>query len=181
MKHGKFTAGFAKNLGQKLEKEGYTVWYDHGDPAEDSHVLKTSGYYGDKLSNQTKLAETDIMITKRDNIRCLVEIEETQVSPKKILGNAATICMCNGFAINRKGTHERYLFDDETKLLIACWFKKEGKGAEKMERLERRFKQFKGWEEGLLVENVIFVHSDSLNTLLVDLEKRILSILNLKV
>jgi hypothetical protein len=173
MKHGRYTAAFGKKLGQRLQKTDYTVWYDHGDPKTDPHVLKTSGYYGVELSNESKLAEIDIMITEGDRIRCLVEIEENPVSPKKILGDAFTICMCNGFAINKGGKRKQYLFDDETELLIACWFNPKGKGVSKLQLLEERFRGFKGLRDGLSVEKVHFIHAGDVEGLLNELEQKI--------
>ena len=101
MKHGKYTADFGKKLRQyyRTHKPSIDIWYDHGDAETDCHVLKTQGFYNSEPSRITNLAEVDIMITKDKEILFLIEIEETQSSPKRLLGDVLALLMCNGFAI----------------------------------------------------------------------------------
>ncbi len=176
MKRGRATAALGKDLSTNLKsKPGVEVWYDHGDPDKEPNVRKIQGYMGDGPSNLNNLAEVDIMITENTRLRYLIEVEETSSSPKSLLGEAITICMCEGFTVKKEGKHDKYAPDEETELLIGSWFNPKGRGAKKMEAFAERFKKFKGLPDTVKMENVSFIHADSLEKLIDKIKKRIIS------
>ena len=81
MSKGEITVIIASNL----DIEGYDVFYDHGDPANEN-VGKIAVWYGDdeKPERDTELSQLDIAIVKKGTNKAivLVEVEETSDRPK---------------------------------------------------------------------------------------------------
>lgn len=177
-KQGIETGRFGKWLYEYCEREQLPVqvYYDHGDKEKDPHVGATQGFYGEKPSNLTNLVEVDIIIgSDNDEVLLLIEIEEHSVSPKKILGEALAIMMCNGFAVKVEGTHKIFYPSKNTDLYIACWFNPRGKGKEKISNLNQRFKEIEGFKDGILNEKIMFIMEDDPDIMIKELKKKVIS------
>jgi hypothetical protein len=49
----------------------------------------------------------------------LIEIEETEMSPKKLLGDVFATLMCNWFALKGKNKQKYFRVSPNTKLIVA--------------------------------------------------------------
>lgn len=107
MKNGKYTAKFGEELTKGLESHpNFQVYYDHGDSSK-PNVGQITPYFRDKPYNKsTTLSNVDILIThKTNNIEkaiILIEIEETDSEPKKILGDIFNIFLAESVCFQRE-------------------------------------------------------------------------------
>jgi len=85
--HGKMTVKAAETLFGYYETKGYTVLYDH-DSTKDN-VGKIASWFGDKYSRESELSQLDIAIIEKgsDKAFALIEIEETNDTPKTFMGD----------------------------------------------------------------------------------------------
>ena len=92
-KHGKSTGKFGSWLNDYLGSDSfYTVYYDHGIKTDDPNVAAIKGFFGDQVNNKNRLADIDVMVANIDKeIILLIEIEESEMSPKKLLGDIFSI------------------------------------------------------------------------------------------
>jgi hypothetical protein len=88
--HGRLTAETAKHLQDFLKDKGYDVLYDHGD-LSNKNVGTIVSWYGDgkKPERETELSQLDLAIVEpsSNKVIALIEIEETNKSPKTYLGD----------------------------------------------------------------------------------------------
>ncbi|RLI81076.1 hypothetical protein DRP07_08060, partial [Archaeoglobales archaeon] len=84
---GRYTRILGERLKERLEKEGYDVFYDHGDQKH-----RIVAYFKD-YSRKYFLSFVDIAIVKGEEVKVLCEIEETSSNPKKILGDLVSILL----------------------------------------------------------------------------------------
>lgn len=87
-----------------------------------------------------------------------IEVEERGSSPKKILGDAVTIMMCNRFAVLQSGIQRYFEVADTSRLIVAGVLPAEGNRLEKVDRvIVPRFKQLPGFSDGINPRNIDFV------------------------
>lgn len=123
MKNGKYTAEFGEELTKELESHSnFQVYYDHGDRLK-LNVGQITPYFRDKSYNDsTTLSNVDILITRETNniekAIILIEIEETDSEPKKILGDIFNLFFAGSvrFRLNR-GFHKDFPLD-QTNLIV---------------------------------------------------------------
>jgi hypothetical protein len=90
MDRGELTARIAHCLSQKLEPRGFNVLFDHADKETDStRIGRIVSWIGPQYQSVSQLAFLDIAIVSResDQAFALIEIEESTVKPKVILGD----------------------------------------------------------------------------------------------
>ena len=92
MSHGELTGKTARYLRQNIERDGFTVLFDHGNRSTDptDQVGNISSWFGEKFSSLSQLALLDIAVIETETNRAvaLFETEETSSTPKVILGDA---------------------------------------------------------------------------------------------
>lgn len=123
-KAGETTAQFGLWLTQYLHNhladEGYHVYYDHGDPAAYANVAAIKGFIGDEVTYANRLADVDVIVANEEReILILIEIEETPISPKTLLGDVFANLFCTKYAVNIDGSQRYYSITPVTKLIVA--------------------------------------------------------------
>jgi hypothetical protein len=143
------------------------VFYDHGDRSE-SNVAAIKGFCGDKVSNLNRLADVDVTVVSPDpdkRVRLLIEIEERECSPKKILGNIMAILICNRFAIRRRNQQQYFDVDRCTHIVVAGALPPQG---DRLKRIDRvilpRIRQFPSLSNGVNPANVDLVFRPSMDS-----------------
>jgi hypothetical protein len=112
------------------------VYYDHGDPAIDTHVAATKGFFGTEVRNLTRLADIDIIVASPDQIaQLLIEIEERPCPPKKLLGDILAILLCNQFGVRDHGEQRIFRISPVTRLIVAGVVSSRGYGRRKIDEV----------------------------------------------
>ena len=105
---GELTYQTARNLQQKYSKGGFDILYGHGEKGMDSQMNlgKIRSWFGEEYNRDAILADMDIALVKQetDRVFALIEIEETSIKPKVILGDILSILLGNG--INFQGNRD---------------------------------------------------------------------------
>lgn len=144
MPNGKSTVKTACYLSQYIDKYGYTVLFDHGDPSKDppDQVGNISSWFGEKLTASSQLALLDIAIveTKTNRVVALIEIEETSSTPKVILGDALGTLLGDHITFQGK----RPLTVGEFTTLIILLKQPKGDQKEKIDYLQAQIRQLWG-------------------------------------
>ena len=184
-KQGIETGRFGKWLYEYNETRElpFEIYYDHGNKALDSNVAVPKGFYGERVSNLTRLADVDIIVGSQDRRAILlIEIEERPVSPKKILGDVLAIMMCNSFAVKAGKTQKKeYRVAEDTSLILACYFEDKGYRMNKTETLSKRLKEFDGFPEGISSRNITFILENRLPKLIVTLRESVIKSLESRI
>ena len=159
-KQGIATGIFGKQLYDYCKKADlpFDVYYDHGDKNVDPNVAATKGFFGKTVSNLNRLADVDVIVGLNDKAVLLIEIEERPISPKKILGDAFAIMMCNKFAVKVGGSQITYDVDEDTKLMLACSFQPKGHRLEKTQNLIDRLQIFEEFNGGIVGKNICLIY-----------------------
>lgn len=143
MSHGQLTAKTARHLRQNIEKDDFTVLFDHGDPSIDpsDRLGNISSWFGEKLTASSQLALLDIVIIESETDRAvsLFEIEETSSSPKIVLGDAFGTLL--GDYITFQG--KRQLVVGEFTTLIILLHQPKGDQRKKIEYLQTQIRQLR--------------------------------------
>lgn len=152
---GQWLTGYVR---QSAALRKYEVFYDHGDNRE-ANVVATKGFFGCQVTNLNRLADVDVMVVSpNQRVLLLIEVEERGSSPKKILGDAVTIMMCNRFAVLQSGIQRYFEVADTSRLIVAGVLPAEGNRLEKVDRvIVPRFKQLPGFSDGINPRNIDFV------------------------
>ena len=92
MPAGEMTAQAARRLTQQISDPRFVVLFDHGNPRLDgvNRVGQIASWFGNHYDSNSRLALLDIAVIDRrlNTVLALVEIEETSVNPKTIIGDA---------------------------------------------------------------------------------------------
>ncbi|MBI4673423.1 MAG: hypothetical protein HY741_17360 [Chloroflexi bacterium] len=91
MTNGIRTARLARTLQEIYAPRGFDVLFDHGVTGQDASAAmgKIAVWFGAENSRNTCLAELDIAVVqaRTNRVYALIEIEETPVAPKQLLGD----------------------------------------------------------------------------------------------
>jgi len=175
-KAGSETRKLGKWLYEHCANHGlpFDVYYHHGYKGKDPHVASPQGFYGGKASTLTNLAIVDVVVGTNDGkAKLIVEIEEHSASPKKVIGNILAIMMCNAF----KACGRNYHVNEDTSLILACWFTEKGRGREKAEHLFNRIKEWGGFRGGVAIRNVHLILENNLSDLIARTKDTVLELL----
>ena len=158
----------------KTNRLPFHVFYDHGRKGLDHNVAVPKGFYGEEIFRKNWLVDTDIIIGSRDDDTILlIEVEERQASPKKILGNIFAIMMCNNFAVKLNQKQKYFKVTENTHLLLACLYNEKGYGKEKIENLQKRIEEIDRFPDGIPSKNISFIWGSNLKQLMNDLENAV--------
>jgi hypothetical protein len=182
-KHGKHTGGFGlwlvKYL-QRLGPEQYFVVYDHGDPDQDPHVAAVQGFYGDQVSNQNRLADIDILVANQDReALLLMEIEESEMVPKKMLGDLFAILMCSRVAVKVKEDRHDFTLTPDTHRIIAGILPTKGAREKKVRQvIQPRLQEFSQPKNSLPLEKVNILSENHLQEMIHNLKYHAVNLLD---
>ena len=126
-KAGEKTGEFGAWLTEALkETPQYQVYYDHGNPEEHANVAVIKAFLGDKVTKDNKLAEIDVMVTNQaGEILLLIEIEESPISPKTLLGDVFASLLSSGFAAAICGKQTYFRVTSQTQLWVVGYVSSE--------------------------------------------------------
>jgi len=135
------TKAIGEQLKNKLNADlkkygGIDVFYDHGDPSK-PEVCQPTTYIGRRYGRDATLSAVDIVIAKRKKVILGIEIEESTVRPKSIIGDVFGIALADRIRI--KG--ESYSIKNAT-IIIAIADDGKGKRSAKYIRLERHLDRY---------------------------------------
>lgn len=122
--HGRETSEAAQAITVEMNKRGFDVYYDHGDPSS-PFVGTIAVSTEEKLVSKNQISQLDIVIVGRDINKnkaiALIEIEETTDTPKTLIGDIFTTLMGN--SVHLPGRENKAKVGNWTTLIII------GKGA----------------------------------------------------
>lgn len=164
-KTGEFGIWLKNYLNEHHPKRKYTVFYDHGDKQNDPNVTVIKGFFDSRVANHNRLADIDIMVVNDNHdIFLLIEIEESGMPSKKLLGDLFTILMCNKFAVRIGKEQKYYTLHPEAKLIIAGIVPASGGRQSKIEEvIKPRLKQFGVPGDTFLPEKIYFVFGNDIS------------------
>jgi hypothetical protein len=179
--HGEQTGEFGVWLTDYFNASGHyqdlTVYYDHGDRDEYPNVAAVKGFYGDHVAHRNRLADIDVMVAKDDEVLLLIEIEESEMSPKKILGDVFAILFCNQVGVRINGKPKDFSISPKTELIVAGIVPRLGDRREKIEDvITPRLQQFSVPDDCIQIEKIGFVYGESISELLCKLKCKVESL-----
>jgi hypothetical protein len=114
------------------------------------------------------------MVAKDDEVLLLIEIEESEMPPKKILGDVFAILFCNQAAVKINGQQKYFSFSSNTELIVAGIVPCLGDRREKIDYvIPRRLQQFGVPDDSIQIENIGFVYGESISELLCKLKCKV--------
>lgn len=119
-KPGLKTAEFGLWLTEQLKDHPeYQVYYDHGDPEQHDNVAVIKAFLGDRVTRDNKLADVDVLVANQENeILLVIEIEESPISPKTLLGDVFASLLSSRFAVNLDGIQNYFQVTPMTKFFV---------------------------------------------------------------
>jgi hypothetical protein len=113
--HGQIKGRVAETISGYYETKGYRVFYDHDSTKE--NVGKIVSWFGDRYSRESELSQLDIAIVAKgsDRVLALIEIEETNDTPKAFLGGLFGVLL--GDQISFRG-ERNFIVGEHTTLII---------------------------------------------------------------
>ena len=164
MDHGKRTRQIAERLEEKLlaypnRYPGVKIFYDHGDSFKES-VCQPTSYIGRRYGADATMSGLDIVLVHKGKVFLLVEVEESQVRPKTILGDIFGVVLSERVRIKAKS----YPIENAT-MIVAMIVNSKGQQAEKYIRLERHLHKYLSTLRKIMpktrVDKIRIVTSDS--------------------
>lgn len=139
--HGVNTKTIGDQLKYKLSANpkrysGIGVFYDHGDPSM-PEVCQPTTYMGRRYGGDATLSGVDVVITKEKNVILAIEIEESVVRPKIVIGDVFGIALADRIRIKGKP----YSIKNAT-IIIAIADDGKGKQSAKYTRLEHHLDRY---------------------------------------
>ena len=99
-----------------------------------------------------------MVVSPNQRVLLLIEVEERESPPKKILGGAVAIMMCNRFAVLQSGMQRYFEVANTSRLIVSGVMPAQGNRLEKVDQIiVPRFKQLPGFSDGLNPRNIDFV------------------------
>jgi len=181
-KTGQFGLWLMEYIQENYPDRGYQVFYDHGDPSHYSGVAVIKGFLGDQVAKDNKLAEVDVMVVNEDHdILLLIEIEESPLSPKTLLGDVFASLFSTKFAVNINGRNTNFLVSKQTRFLVAGYVPaKTIKKINLMADTRSRLEEFPTPPDSIAIDKVVFVIEEELDSCLVSLQNKVMDYLEIK-
>ena len=141
--HGERTVQIARILRDNLKAATATkrygdvqVRYDHGD-SSDFDVCQPTSYMGRRYGTDATLSGVDIVLLKNKQVFLAIEVEESSVRPKLVLGDVFGVLLAKRLQIQGNS----YPINDAV-LIVAVTGGILGRQIEKYRRLERLLAKF---------------------------------------
>jgi len=176
-KHGEQTGMFGRWLTQYLEDtpmyRQYLLYYDHGCKQSEPNVVVIKGFWGESVTNKNRLADVDLIVANPNKeAMLLIEIEERESSPKKILGDVFAILMCNHFAVRQNNVQHYFNITPETKLIVAGIVPTKVHKKRINEIIGLRLQKFTSPDNSIDVKNVAFVFRENISSTIEELKEK---------
>lgn len=140
MNAGDRTKRIAEQLSARLAKsddfKGIKIYYDHGESGYAS-VCQPTSYMGRRYGSDATLSGIDIILVRNGKAFLAVEVEESYVRPKTVLGDVFGIALANRVRIQGR-TYPIH----EALLMVAVVVGSSGRRREKYKRLERHIGRY---------------------------------------
>jgi hypothetical protein len=135
-----------------------------GDSRE-PNVAAIKGFFGSEVTNLNRLADVDIMVADPDRpVTLPIEVEERSCSPKKVLGDAVAIMMCNRFVVRLNGNQHNFEVSPTTQLVVSGILPDCGNRVKKVENvIAPRFRELRPFNGGIDPRNIDFVFMPSID------------------
>jgi hypothetical protein len=135
------TKAIAERLRAKLNDDSerfkdFEVYYAHGESSKPD-VCQPTTYMGRRYGTDATLSKVDIVVTKGRNVILGIEIEESEVRPKIVLGDVFGIALADKMCIQGNS----YSVKNIT-IIIAVTDDGEGSKSAKYKRLERHLDRY---------------------------------------
>ena len=171
---GKNTGRFGLWLSQYLKADSQiSVFYDHGNRQKDSNIVAIKGFYGEHVSNKNRLADIDVMVVNHETnkVLLLIEIEESKMEPKKLLGDILTVLMCNRYAVKIENEQKYFNVSPTTRLIVAGIVSSKGAGHDKIKQtIIPRLKQFNLPNNSIQMDKIELVYEDNISQMIIKLK-----------
>lgn len=171
MKQGISTGQFGEQLTRHIRSKSnlskYAIYYDHGDACRNDNVVACKGFIGEDVNNLNRLADIDIILTEKNKVKIIIEVEERDSSPKKIIGDIFSIAMCNNIAVKQKEKPNVFKITDKTILIVSGIVPTKGRRKEKIDNvISKNIRKFQRSEEGLNLKNTYLVFEEKIELVL---------------
>ena len=157
---GKFGVWLKQHLG---DNSPYSVFYDHGNQQEDPSVAAIKGFYGYQVANKNRLADIDVMVVddSKNEVVLLIEIEESEMPPKKLLGDVFAVLMCNKIAVKIETKQRYFSVSPNTQFVVAGMVSSRGAGRDKIKNtITPRLQQFGVPNGAIQIDKIKFVFGE---------------------
>ena len=134
-----------RTIGEKLKRQldadksryaGIKIFYDHGNSSQ-PEICQPTTYMGRRYGSDATLSGVNIVVVKNNNVFIAVEIEESQIRPKTVLGDIFGVVLSDKIRIKGKS----YSVKNAT-VVIAISDNGRGKQSDKYSRLERHINKY---------------------------------------
>ena len=119
---GEYTGDFGLWLVQYFKANSqFTVYHDHRSKLEDPTLATIKGFWGHAVSNRNRLTDVDVIVVNKENneVVLLIEVEESEMSPKKLLGDIFAAILCDHFAVRIGDKNRNFAVAPTTRLIVA--------------------------------------------------------------
>jgi len=176
-KTGQFGLWLTEYINEERTKKDYLVYYDHGDPTRHDNVKAIKGFVGEKVKNANRLTDIDVLVANRNNeILLLIEIEESQISPKTLLGDIFASLVSTKFSVLEDEQMD-FSVTSNSRLIIAGLHPNPERRKNYRCDIRRRIGEFSFPEDSIQGENIEFIIEPDLASCLAKLHHRVIQIL----
>ena len=104
----------------------------------------------------------------------LIEIEESNMPPKKLLGDVFATLMCNRFVVKIEKEQKYFEISPKTQLIVAGVVSNKGNGQDKIRKtIKPRLQQFSVPNDTVRIDNIKFVFAANTPKLITELKREI--------
>ena len=176
-KTGQFGLWLTKYLREEKAEKDYLEYYDHGDPALHDNVKVIKGFIGEQVKNANRLTDIDVLVANQDKeILLLIEIEESPISPKTLLGDIFASLISTNFSV-LEDEQVSFTVNSRSRLIIAGFHPNPERRNNYHNDIRRRIGEFSVPEDSMHLENIEFIIESDLGSCLAELRRRIKGIL----
>jgi len=175
---GQFGLWLTEYLREEREEKNYIVYYDHGDPTQHDNVKAIKGFSGDEVRNENRLTDIDVLVANQNReILLLIEIEESPISPKTLLGDIFASLFSTKFAVKIGNENIYFSKTPRTHLIVASYNPSDKKRKIYTDRVQEKLREFLSTEIEIKPDHVEFIIESELGCCLKKLQQRVKEIL----
>ena len=176
-KTGQFGLWLTEYIHEERSEKDYLVYYDHGDPTLHDNVKVIKGFIGEKVKNANRLTDIDVLVANQDKeILLLIEIEESPISPKTLLGDIFASLVSTKFSV-WEDSHLEFPVTNRSRLIIVGFHPNRKRQKNYHDDIRRRIGEFSVPEDSIRESNIELIIESDLNTSLEKLRQRMKKIL----
>ena len=172
-KTGQFGLWLTNYVCEKKADEDYLVYYDHGDPALHDNVKVIKGFIGEQVKNANRLTDIDVLVANQNReILLLIEIEESPISPKTLLGDVFASLVSTKFSV-LEDEHVNFTVTSNSRLIIAGFHPNRERRKSYCVDIRRKIGEFSVPGDSVSVDNIEFIIESDLESCLAELRQRV--------